>query len=324
MDFISEAPASQIVMSDFDCHCCPQTGPCPCVGVSSSWLLSRTGYLEMARIDLDEPLLATLKDKVVVVTGGSNGIGKAGARIVLGHISTERGLELESKLNSPNVCFVLCDVSSYQDQLALFATAKCRFGHVDIIIANADITIAKDPFTPGANLEQEPSMKELDVNLKRAFFTERTGIAYLRENDGVDLILVSSIAGFKESPALTPYLASKHRIIGILRGIRLTAIKGSIRASTICPRMTSESLKTSVLVISTKADVMADAETVMVKGVQKDWEELKLPTNELSEVVNSFLICATPNRGSSGSSHPGAKLHSHGASYTRRAVSHTR
>ncbi|KAI1611313.1 hypothetical protein EDD36DRAFT_489517 [Exophiala viscosa] len=162
-------------------------------------------------------------------------------------------------------------------------------------------------------------MKELDVNLKRAFFTERTGIAYLRENDGVDLILVSSIAGFKESPALTPYLASKHRIIGILRGIRLTAIKGSIRASTICPRMTSESLKTSVLVISTKADVMADAETVMVKGVQKDWEELKLPTNELSEVVNSFLICATPNRGSSGSSHPGAKLHSHGASYTRRA-----
>jgi NAD(P)-dependent dehydrogenase (short-subunit alcohol dehydrogenase family) len=79
----------------------------------------------------------------------------------LGHISTEQGLELESKLNSPNVCFVRCDVSSYQDQLALFATAKCRIGHVDIIIANAGITIAKEPFTPGANLEQEPSMTKV-------------------------------------------------------------------------------------------------------------------------------------------------------------------
>lgn len=88
-------------------------------------------------------------------------------------------------------------------------------------------------------------MKEVDVNLSGAIFTARIGMHYLRKNKshngkgGGDLVLVSSIAGFKECGGLAPYTASKHGVIGLMRGLHTTAIVEDIRINVICPWMTS-------------------------------------------------------------------------------------
>jgi NAD(P)-dependent dehydrogenase (short-subunit alcohol dehydrogenase family) len=132
------------------------------------------------------------------------------------------------------------DTTIYADQLSLFAEAESRFSRVDIVVANAGITIAHDASAPGEDITVEPTTKELDVNLKGVLFTSRIGIAYLRKAGREDLVLVSSIAGFKESPRLTPYLASKHGVIGILRGLRISAIAEGIRVNVVCPWMTSK------------------------------------------------------------------------------------
>jgi NAD(P)-dependent dehydrogenase (short-subunit alcohol dehydrogenase family) len=80
-----------------------------------------------------------------------------------------------------------------------------------------------------------------DVNLKGALITARIGLAFLRRNGGGDLILVSSIAGWKECTGLVAYTASKHGVIGIMRGLHLSAVKEGVRINVICPWMTSAS-----------------------------------------------------------------------------------
>jgi NAD(P)-dependent dehydrogenase (short-subunit alcohol dehydrogenase family) len=139
-----------------------------------------------------------------------------------------------------------CDTASYSDQLQLFAAAESIFGRIDIVVANAGMANHKDIFDPSQDISIEPSMKEVEVNLCGAIFTARIGMHYLRKNKtrggkgGGDLVLVSSIAGFKECGGLAPYTASKHGVLGLMRGLHITAILEGIRINVICPWMTSE------------------------------------------------------------------------------------
>ncbi|KAL2075387.1 hypothetical protein VTL71DRAFT_330 [Oculimacula yallundae] len=249
----------------------------------------------MTHVQANKSLFSKLQDKVVVITGGSTGIGKCavkqfranGAKVVFGDISIPNGKALEEELGD-SVAFVRCDVTSYEQQLLLFKTADERFGGVDIVVANAGISDPHDIFDPSVNLNDEPGLKEIDVNLKGVIFTAKIGMYYLRKRGGGSLVLVSSIAGFKESPAMTTYEASKHGVIGVLRGLRMTAIKENIFVNAICPWMTT---------------------TGMVAGIREGWEALNLPKNEPDDVAESVLICATAETSNaSNASHPGAQI----------------
>ncbi|KAL5356640.1 hypothetical protein BJX96DRAFT_143137 [Aspergillus floccosus] len=83
-------------------------------------------------------------------------------------------------------------------------------------------------------------MKEIDVNLKGALYSTRIGLHYLRQRGGGDVVLVSSISGFKECVGLATYTASKHGVVGVVRGLHLQSIPENIRINVICPWMTSE------------------------------------------------------------------------------------
>jgi len=161
---------------------------------------------------------------------------------VFGDVAAGPGKQLATELGSEKATFILCDTSSYSDQLALFAKAEDLYGRVDVVVANAGISIPQDPFDPEADINVEPNTRELDVNLKGVFFTVRIGMSYLRRNGGGDIILTSSIAGFKECTGITAYTASKHGVIGIMRGLHLAAIPEGIRINVVCPWMTSKLL----------------------------------------------------------------------------------
>ncbi|KAF2270516.1 putative 15-hydroxyprostaglandin dehydrogenase [Lojkania enalia] len=253
----------------------------------------------MVHVQFNPELLGNLSDKVVVLTGGATGIGRsavaqfaeAGCKVIFGDISEEPARDLESKLG-PNVRFLYCDTSSYSDQIGLFTAAETIFGHVDVVVANAGMAVHKDIFEKGSDITIEPSMKEVDVNLKGAIFTARIGMHYLRKNGsrggqgGGDLVLVSSIAGFKESGGLATYTASKHGVLGLMRGLHTTAFPEGININVICPWMTK---------------------TRLVKGIEEGWHKLGLPENEPEDVARSIVLCATANR-SEGKSHAGANM----------------
>ncbi|KAF2662796.1 NAD(P)-binding protein [Lophiostoma macrostomum CBS 122681] len=253
----------------------------------------------MVHVQFNSELLGSLKDKVVVLTGGATGIGRsaviqfaeAGCKVVFGDISEEPARELESQLG-PNVRFLFCDTASYSDQLQLFAAADSIFGSIDVVVANAGMAIHKDIFEASSDITIEPSMKEVAVNLTGAIFTARIGMHYLRKNKSKsggkgDLVLVSSIAGFKESGGLATYTASKHGVLGLMRGLHTTAFPEGIRINVICPWMTK---------------------TRLVKGIEQGWHDLGLPENEPEDVARSIVLCATANRGTDEKIHPGAKM----------------
>jgi NAD(P)-dependent dehydrogenase (short-subunit alcohol dehydrogenase family) len=160
-----------------------------------------------------------------------------GAKVVVGDLRLEE-ISAQSSKFGDSLRFVRCNVASYQDQLNLFKTAQDNFGSVDVAIANAGTGKFPDPIVSIENILEEPSIPEVDVNLRGALFTARIAVHYMRQNGSGDLILTSSMGGFKETIGLTPYVASKHGVIGIMRGLRLTTIKDNIRVNVVCPWMT--------------------------------------------------------------------------------------
>ena len=151
-----------------------------------------------------------------------------------GDVNDKAGKDLENELGS-SVIYRHCDTSVYADQLALFAAAEETFGRIDIVCANAGVSAHVDPFLPESDWTVEPPMIEIDVNLKGPIFTARIGQAYLRKHGGGDIVLTSSIAGFKESPGIVIYTASKHGVIGLSRSLHAAASKENININVVCP-----------------------------------------------------------------------------------------
>lgn len=172
--------------------------------------------------------------------------------------------------------------------------------------AVAGVANPKSIFDPDSDINEEPTMLEINVNTIGSLFTARIGMHYLRQNkNGGDLVLMSSIIGFKETQDLVPYTTSKHGVVGIMRGLHLQAQKEGIRVNVVCPWVTSMSIQYLGMKSSTANKV---AGTRMIVGMQKGWIENGFPLNESEDVARQIVICATANRGNNGATHTGAKL----------------
>ncbi|KAJ5887732.1 hypothetical protein N7495_007773 [Penicillium taxi] len=231
----------------------------------------------------------SLKDKVVLVTGGANGIGanlveylcQNGAYVCFGDKAAAAGNELSAKIvaasasspTRPQAIFYETDVTDYKSVLGLFDTALETYGHIDHVVAAAGITEIGNWFDPELTMEdirQPATTKVIDVNLNGALYTARIASVYLKQNrpEGTDrsITLISSIAGFKESPGLFVYQASKHGVLGLMRSLRLYLPKSGhrLRINAICPWMTH---------------------TGMVSGIQDAWFKAGLPVNAPKDVA---------------------------------------
>ncbi|KAH6988652.1 putative 3-hydroxyacyl-CoA dehydrogenase [Ilyonectria destructans] len=246
----------------------------------------------MTAIPLREESLKEFKDKVVVISGSARGIGAAtvsllhnyGAKVIHGDWDASGGQAVDSSLSSPSpagggTTFVQTDVANYDSVLNLFDVAWKKYGRVDVAISNAGVQEVWNWFEPSLDIESvktKPPTKVLDVNLLGTLYFARVASVYLSQNaaPGQDksLILVSSTAGFKETPGLFTYTASKHGVLGLLRSLRPYLIKThNIRVNAICPWMT---------------------DTVMVQGVRDGWLKEGLPVNKPEDVARVMLEVA--------------------------------
>lgn len=156
------------------------------------------------------------KDKVVIVTGAAQGIGRGvaagyaekGAKVVLADVDSELGAQTaeEIKREGGEVLYVQTDVRSEQDIIRLFETAKQTFGTVDILINNAGKSVFKSPY--------ELSVKEwddiLNTNLRSVFLCSREAARSMRENSsGGAIVNVASTRALMSEPNSEAYGASK-------------------------------------------------------------------------------------------------------------------
>ena len=253
------------------------------------------------------PSNPSLAGKVVVLSGGSTGIGAAAvnlahtlnATVYFGDIDTKSSEALLSRLDSPStIHFVPCDVTKYADVLKLFAAARQKCGRIDHVIANAGVVERPGLFTPKVSVaelesrgaEGEPDLTALDVNLRGVLLFAHVACAYLADGQDIhepsdkSLTLISSVAGFKEHPGLFAYGASKHGVLGLMRALRLYVprVFPGVRVNAICPSYT---------------------ETQMVRGIKSGWIANGLPTqgpDDVAKILVGVMVAGPGRSGMSG------------------------
>ena len=198
------------------------------------------------------PNFTSLKNKTVLITGGSSGIGKAlamryaksGANVV---ITGRDEVKLTSVLNElsefrNNVIAVVADVSVFEDCEKVMSETIQKFGNIDVLINNAGISM-RGLF---ADTNLEVIRKLMDTNFWGTVYCTKLALPYLLQSEG-SVVGVSSIAGKKGLPGRTGYSASKFAIEGFLETLRIENFKNNLHVLVACPGFTASAIRQSSL-----------------------------------------------------------------------------
>ncbi|MEO5850972.1 MAG: 3-oxoacyl-ACP reductase [Nocardioides sp.] len=183
-----------------------------------------------------------LDGKVAVVTGGCSGIGLAtverfveeGARVVIGDIDDARGPELVDRLGDDVATYVHVDVTSPEEVDALFATAKSRYGSVDVAFNNAGISPPDDDSILDTGLEAWKRVQ--DVNLTSVYLCCKAALPYMLEQKSGSIINTASfVAIMGAATSQISYSASKGGVLSMSRELGVQFAREGVRVNALCP-----------------------------------------------------------------------------------------
>jgi NAD(P)-dependent dehydrogenase (short-subunit alcohol dehydrogenase family) len=165
----------------------------------------------------------TLTGKVVAVTGGARGIGRAtaralareGARVAIGDIDAELARTTAEQTGHGCVGLAL-DVTDRASFESFLDTVAERLGPLDVLVNNAGI-LHLGPFLEEDDLA---TRRMIDVNLVGVVNGTRLGVGRLRERPEGHLVNVASSAGHLSPPGIASYAATKHGVVGLTEAVR--------------------------------------------------------------------------------------------------------
>ena len=180
-----------------------------------------------------------LKDKVVVVTGGASGIGRAiverfateGARVVVADLDTDSGEAVAASLGDAGA-FHRTDVSDADDVQALVDTTVERFGGLHVMVNNAGISSAMTRFLHD---DLTDFRRVVDVNVLGVLLGSQRAAGHMKTAGGGAIVNLSSTAGVNAGAGLVTYRATKAAVIHASRSIALDVAQYGIRVNCILP-----------------------------------------------------------------------------------------
>jgi NAD(P)-dependent dehydrogenase (short-subunit alcohol dehydrogenase family) len=187
----------------------------------------------MGRAD-DEPLAGS---RLVVVTGGGKGIGRAivrhfaslGDRVIAiaRDESALLGTTEELRADGREVAYEVCDVTVEGSVAALFE----RLGAVDVLINNAGTSTS----APVHRATLDEWNRQIAVNATGAFLCTRAVLPSMNDRDRGRIVFVASTAGVVGHPYTAGYVASKHAEVGLMRAVAAEVAGTGITANAVCP-----------------------------------------------------------------------------------------
>lgn len=189
------------------------------------------------------------KDKVVVVTGASSGIGEAlarrfsalGAHVVAGARSLGKLETVVAGLPTGGLA-VQCDVSKEEDCRRLIDRAAEVYGRIDVLVNNAGISM-RALFD---DVDLDVLRKLMDTNFWGTVYCTKYALPYIQRSHG-SIVGVSSVAGFHGLPGRTGYSASKYAMHGLLETVRIENLKKQVHVLIVAPGFTASNVRFAAL-----------------------------------------------------------------------------
>lgn len=212
----------------------------------------------------------SFEDRVVLITGGANGFGRAtgarlagaGAKVVLADIEEEAGREAASEIGAE---FVKCDVRDPKQSVAAVDFAVREFGGLDVAFLNAGVST-------GCGLVEtfdlELYRRAMQINLDGVVFGINAAVPAMRRRGGGSIVATASLAGLTAVPFDPIYAANKHGVVGLVRSAGPVYALESIRVNAICPGF---------------------ADTRIIDGFKEGLENEGIPIIEVEHVVGGIL-----------------------------------
>jgi NAD(P)-dependent dehydrogenase (short-subunit alcohol dehydrogenase family) len=202
---------------------------------------------------------------VALVSGAASGIGRAtaqrfaeeGASVVAADIDVEGGEETVSQIESEGgeATFVETDVTDESDLAAGVEAAVDTYGSLDFAFNNAGIEGDQVSFSDQDNANWN---RVLDINLNGVFFAMREEIPAMLESGGGAIVNTSSIAGILGFPNLSPYVASKHGVVGLTKTAAVEFSSDGLRVNAVLPGV----IETPMVARSGEQDPEATEQTI--------------------------------------------------------------
>ncbi|WP_181304135.1 SDR family oxidoreductase [Rufibacter sp. XAAS-G3-1] len=193
-----------------------------------------------------------MKNKVIIITGGSSGIGracalafgKAGGKVVISARNTQKLNEVGQELASAGVDYlaVTGDVSIEADCRRLIEETVARYGTIDVMLNNAGISMR----ALFQDVELDVIRQLMDINFWGTVYCTKYALPYLLKSKG-SVIGVSSIAGYQGLPGRTGYSASKFAMQGFLGALRTETLHQGLHVMIACPGFTASNIRNTAL-----------------------------------------------------------------------------
>ncbi|MDX5340408.1 MAG: SDR family oxidoreductase [Cyclobacteriaceae bacterium] len=192
------------------------------------------------------------KDKVVIITGATSGIGEAcaevfgreGAKVVITGRNPEKLQASLLKLQSKGIetLGILADAASETDNQQIAEKTLAHFGRIDILINNAGISMR----ALFENLDLEVFKKVMDTNFYGTVFATKYCLPAILKTQG-SIIGISSINGYRGTPARTAYTASKYAMNGFFESLRTEVMKKGVHVLVVAPGFTESNIRNIAL-----------------------------------------------------------------------------
>lgn len=247
-----------------------------------------------------------MKDKVVIITGASSGIGKAlafafgqeGASIVITGRREDALNSVSAELSKAGInnLAIVADVSVAKDNELMVAKTIEKFGKIDILINNAGISMRA--MFEDCDLSVIETL--MNINFYGTVYATKYALPYIKASKG-SIVGISSIAGYRGLPVRAGYSASKFAMNGFLEALRTELLHTGVHVLTACPGFTASNIRMASLGAdgSNKGDSMRDEGKMMsseevaqyiLKAVQQRKRDLVLTgQGKLTVFLNKWL-----------------------------------
>ena len=225
-----------------------------------------------------------LENKVVIITGGTRGIGyetakafyENGAKVIIFGSKKESVDKAIAKFAEENIEIegFYPNLNNYEEIVNTFTKIKEKYGKIDVLINNAGISANK----PTELTEPEEFANIIDLNVNAVFNTSKGVISFMKENGGGVILNTSSMVSIYGQPAGVGYPASKFAVNGLTKSMARELAPHKIRVNAVAPGVTN-------------TDMVAALPKEMIEPLIK-----RIPLGRIGEprdIANAFLFLAS-------------------------------